>query len=286
MKIKMASNHDPIVEMHKKQKKLIYQGVEGTLPSEEDVQDVALLVRGKEPKPLLQRVGLGQSLLTKKDRRTEVTNPSASPWRMICSLEITAADGEAYIGTGWIAGPRLIMTAGHCVFEKNSMQGWANSIKVYPGRSISTDPKTCFISTQFKAPDQWVKKGDENYDYGAIILDSDIGLNYGYFSSSTYADADLMTHMVNISGYPASRVGETQLHHKNRINSVSPMKIYYDVDTEGGQSGSPVWLYEDSSEKPVVIGIHSYGAGVVTVGNSGVRINEEIIDFIEKWRDY
>lgn len=286
MKLEMASNRDPVVEMHKKQKKLVFPGIAGSLPLDEDVHDRSLLVRGKNIEPLVQRFGIGQSLLAAQDRRTEVSNPASAPWRMICSLEISAADGSIYVGTGWIAGPKLIMTAGHCLFEKNCMKGWATAIKVYPGRSNSSDEDVYFSSTDFKAPHQWVSKYDENFDYGAIILDEDIGSIYGHFSSSTYADADLMSHMVNISGYPATKLGETQLHHENRINSVSATKIYYDVDTEGGQSGSPIWLYEGNDNNPIVIGIHSYGAGNVTTGNSGVRITEEIIEFVEKWRDY
>lgn len=285
MTIKMASNHDLVVEMHKKQKKMAFQGALGTFPSVGEVEDINLLVRGKDTKPLVQRNGLGQSLLTSQDRRTEVSNPTAAPWRMICSLLITAADGEEYVGTGWIAGPRLIITAGHCLFEKNWLKGWATKINVYPGRSSTSNGDTFFSSTHFKAPEKWVGECDENFDYGAIILTEDIGLSYGHFSSSTFGDADLMNHMINISGYPATKLGETQLHHENRVNSVSPTKIYYDVDTEGGQSGSPIWIYEEGSNNPVVIGVHSYGAGNAAAGNSGVRITEEIIKFIEKWRE-
>jgi glutamyl endopeptidase len=286
MKIRMTGNHKPMIETFRKQNKAFYQGAIGTLPYVEDQQDKGLLVRGRNNQPLVQKKGLGQSLLTSADRRKEVTNPSSMPWRMICSLEIMAEDGGLYIGTGWLAGPRLIMTAGHCVFDQHVMNGWAKSIKVYPGRSSATSNDDCLISEIFRAPDQWVAKCDENFDYGAIILDNDIGLQYGHFSSATYSDSELMAHMVNISGYPGTKAGEIQLHHENRINSVSPTKIYYDVDTEGGQSGSPVWLYEDNESMPVVVGIHSYGAGKIAIGNSGVRITEEIINFIEKWREY
>lgn len=279
MKVLIASNHDAVREKSKKFNKVSTVGASGTDLSPQHAVDDALLVRGKSDVPIVNRHGFGQSILGSVDRRTDIQNPSAYPWRMICSLEITAADGEKYLGTGWLVGPRLVVTAGHCVFDKIDMKGWAASIKVYPGRSEDTDSENCYLSTELRAPQQWVSNEDENFDYGAILLKDDIGSANGYFSMGSYPDEILTNHMVNISGYPYSRAGVTQLHHSNRILKTSAAKIYYDVDTEGGQSGSPVWIYEEGSVTPTVIGIHSYGTGKATLGNSGVRVTSEVVDF-------
>jgi len=279
MTSKIVSNHDPVAEMQRVQRKVAIVGEKGTLPSHNHQQDDGLIVRGVLSEPLVQRAGFGQTLLSMKDRRAEVSNPLASPWRMVCALEITGVDGSCYVGTGWIAGPRLVMTAGHCVYSKDSLGGWAQSIAVSPGRG-SDSSAPVYVSTSFKACDHWISREDENHDYGAIILDDDIGDKHGFFSSSSYSDAYLTNRLLNISGYPGSRAGEIQMHHENRVNSLSPTRIYYDIDTEGGQSGSPIWLYEEQGLDPIVVGIHAYGAGKAHIGNSGVRITEEVMGFI------
>ena len=279
VKVLMASNHDAVREKSKKFDKVLTEGSTGTVFSPQDAMDDALLARGKSDVPLVNRHGFGQSILGSVDRRTDVQKSSAYPWRMICSLETTAADGEKYLGTGWFAGPRLVVTAGHCVFDKIDMKGWATSIKIYPGRSENTDPEKYYLLTELRAPQRWVSNEDENFDYGAILLNENIGSDLGYFSMCSHSDEFLTNRMVNISGYPSSRAGETQLHHSNRILKATVAKMYYDVDTEGGQSGSPVWAYEDGCVTPIVIGIHSNGTGKATLGNSGVRVTSEVVDF-------
>jgi len=277
----MGSNLDPIQEKSKKQSIVVHDGSFGSL-GPGIVQD-GIIVKGKSKTPLVVRTGLGQSILGPVDRRTEISDPTSYPWRLICSLEITASDGEVYLGTGWIAGPKLIITAGHCVYERRSMKGWAQSIKIYPGRTEDTPPEEAIIATEFHAPHGWLDNEDENEDYGAIILQDDISSSLGYFSAASFDENYLLESLVNISGYPGSRAGEVQLHHANRILDVSATKIYYDIDTEGGQSGSPIWIYKDNEQLPIVIGIHSNGAGKATLGNSGVRITQKIVKFIKEW---
>ena len=276
----MASNHDAVREKVKKfyeDRRTGLIGDEGYLIN---LNDNLVLVKGKKAEPILKRQGFGQSILGTNDRRVEIAEPEMYPWRMICSLEMMSASGNRYLGTGWIAGPKLIITAAHCVYDKSD-GGWVTSVKVFPGRSETTSPEKFFTSTNFRAPKKWVDDEDENCDYGAILLEEDIGSILGYFSIGCQSDDFLTNSMVNISGYPGSRAGEIQLHHANRILKVSSSKIYYDVDTEGGQSGSPIWVYEEENHIPMVVGVHSSGTGKASLGNSGVRITTETLAFID-----
>ena len=51
------------------------------------------------------------------DDRILVKDTSRFPWRAIAQLEITPQAGNAgpLIGTAWFAGPKTLITAGHCV---------------------------------------------------------------------------------------------------------------------------------------------------------------------------
>lgn len=266
------------------QKVKVFEGVSGEYPDpKQGCSSDKLIVRGKQDTPLVSKMSFGQTLLISgHDRRSRVLDTSFDPWRKICALKITAEDGSPFIGTGWIAGPRLIVTAGHCVFNR-VYNGWMKSIEVIPGLDGDTEPFGRYHSTHFCSMERWITAGDENYDIGAIVLSENLDSSLGSFSFGFHPDPNLTDQMVNISGYPISTVGEEQMHHSNRICAVTDHKLYYDVDTEGGQSGSPIWLYPNDIATPVVVGIHSNGAGRSLRANSGVRITPVLADKISEW---
>ena len=281
--IKTASNLDIAPEIAQLHPKIIVPSTSGTLSGGPTIADAKLLVRGKQATAYGSVQSLGQSLLTSSDRRTEVTNPSISPWQMICLLKITAKDGSSFIGTGWIAGPRLVVTAGHCLYHEDLLGGWADDVQVLPGHCDSL-PATTYKGLRFETSMEWRYKGDENLDIGAVFVAEDIGSIHGTFGVGTYPENFYRERLVNISGYPIDYYGDAQVHHANRIKTVTKSKLYYDVDTEQGQSGSPVWVYEsDELNNPIVIGVHAHGAGNTDDGNSGVRITHQVFQLINGW---
>ena len=62
----------------------------------------------------------------------------------------------------------------------------------------------------------------------------------------------------DISGYPGDKPDGTQWYAARRIASVAARKVYYDIDTFGGQSGSAVYRIVDG--KRYAFAIHAYGA--------------------------
>lgn len=205
------------------------------------------------------------------DDRVQITNTSVYPWRAHASLEIVAADGSRWIGTGWFVGPHTLATAGHVVYIKNSgvpgQDGWVRSIKVMPGRNGSSLPYGAVTSTNFRSVTGWTQNGDRNYDYGAIILPKDLGSTVGWFGFGAFSDADILSAQGNISGYPGDKPSGTQWYDHHKIASVDARRINYDIDTFGGQSGSA--LYKIVEGNRYGMGVHTYG-GATT--NSATRI--------------
>ena len=80
-----------------------------------------------------------------------------------------------------------------------------------------------------------------SYDYGAIILPTDLGSTTGWFGFGVYADATLTSSVGNISGYPGDKPSGTQWYAARTIASVKARKVFYDIDTAGGQCGSAVY---------------------------------------------
>jgi glutamyl endopeptidase len=217
------------------------------------------------------------------DDRVQITNTSVYPWRAHASLLITAADNSQWIGTGWFIGPHTLMTAGHVVYIKNSgvpgRDGWVRSISVMPGRNGSSLPYGAVTSSFFHSVIGWTNSGDENYDYGSIIIPTQLGSTVGWFGFGVYSDADLLSVTANISGYPGDKPSGTQWYDSKKVASVNTRKVYYDIDTFGGQSGSAVYRIVNGSRYGIAV--HAYG-GATT--NSGTRIITPVYNNMVAWK--
>ena len=216
------------------------------------------------------------------DDRVQVTATSRFPWNAICRLQITCQDGTTLAGTGWLGGPRTVITAGHCVYKKKH-GGWAVSIKVIPGCRGASEAKWPYgsvVSSRYRTVKSWIESEAPSGDYGAILLAAG-----GSFASpisllgfEVLGDAALEQGKLNLAGYPVDKPRGTQWFHAERLVRVTSTDLIYEIDTEGGQSGAPVWRL--SGGERTVVGIHTTGRGV---NNRAVRINATVSHFLNKW---
>lgn len=215
------------------------------------------------------------------DEREEVSATANYPWRTIASLLIAANDGTSWIGTGWFVGPRILLTAGHCVYMEDH-GGWAREIEVIPGRQGSTQPYGSVVATDFRSVTGWTKDRNRDYDYAAILLPATnrLGDQLGWFGYEIRADDDFEDLLVNLSGYPGDKPSGTQWFSKNKIADVDERVLTYEIDTAGGQSGAPVWVKKSDGSR-YSVGIHTNGD---ITGNSATRITQEVFDNIGLWK--
>jgi V8-like Glu-specific endopeptidase len=228
-----------------------------------------------------------------RDNRTRVNNTTDVPFRSIAALEITAADGSIWSGTGWFVSRRTLITAGHCVFirdaENAAANGWVSSIRVIPGcngTGSGSEPLGSDVATLFKSVAGWVHDGIPESDYGAIILpeDSQLGSGIQPLTVRVLDDGRLRTLRVTVTGYPADKEGDevqTMWRHSELVTDVSQRQIFYDADTYGGQSGAPVYFVDGSNH--VVVAVHAYGTSESVRSNSGTRITENVRARFQSW---
>jgi len=215
-----------------------------------------------------------------RDDRVRISPATRIPWRWICQLIITRADGGTSICTGWFIGPRTVMTSGHCVYSHAS-GGWARRIEIIPGMNGSSRPFGSQVGRSFRSVRGWTVNRDRNYDYGAIILPNNrLGSRVGWFGFETRSDSNLQNLLVNNSGYPGDKPFGTQWFNAGRITRVTARMISYMIDTAGGQSGSPVWRYSPGRGR-YAVGIHGYGG----CPNSAVRITRPVFDNMLRWKN-
>ncbi|HVF12942.1 MAG TPA: trypsin-like serine protease [Acidimicrobiales bacterium] len=228
------------------------------------------------------------------DERVRILDTDLGPWRMICALRMRGPSGAGAIGTGWFIGPKTLLTAGHCVFSSHFFGGWASTIEVIPGlngnaTTTAARPYGSVTSERFSSVDLWTAKEDPDFDIGCIHLDQPLGETVGWFSVGALPPEHLESFLVNVSGYPGDRgAGAEQYHGRNRVMQVTERRIFYEIDTYGGQSGAPVWIHEEDGSPPLAVAIHAYGTGgtpasVSTSANSAPRIIPEVLDKVIGW---
>ena len=262
-----------------------------TLQDQTTLKDIGEMTFGrrKTRKPANRGV-LGTAVAAALTRRQVSSQEiGLTPWRNICHLRITANDGTRHTGTAWFISPRTLITAGHCLFvfsPDSPGHGMVRSVRVMPARKGEIDEgHSLFGWAEVDREDLMVhprwKLRDLNFDYGAIKLREPLpGLdnandkfNFGHFS-----DDDLVESTPTLSGYPAGLPEGLQFVEANRITQVTPHRVFYTINTELGQSGSPVF-FRDGNEN-IACAIHNFGDESL---NSGVRINGEVVDQLNEW---
>lgn len=216
-----------------------------------------------------------------RDDRVRVYGTRAFPWRTICKLEITAANGRRFGCTGSMIGPRTVLTNGHCVFLHDN-GGWARSIRVIPGKNGSSEPFGSATSSHFHSVRGWTRNRSSNYDYGVIILPSNkkLGNSTGWMGLARLSFFSLLGLRINSSGYPGDKPYGTQWWNANNILAVTARRIYYRIDTYFGQSGSPDWRYKNG--KRHIVAVHNTGGSVM---NGGVRLSKPVFNNLVAWKN-
>ena len=218
------------------------------------------------------------------DDRTQIMGTSAYPWRVHASLLITAADNSQWIGTGWFIGPHTLITAGHCVFIKNSgvpgRDGWVKKITVMPGRNGSVLPYGSVISMSFRSVVGWT---DERRPELRLRRDPDPDAPWatrraGSASASGRTPSWSLRRATSPDTRETSRPAPSGTHAR-KIVSVNSRKVFYDIDTAGGQSGSAVYRIINGARYGIAI--HAYGGATA---NSGTRIVTPVRNNMLLWK--
>jgi V8-like Glu-specific endopeptidase len=238
--------------------------------------------------------------------RAPILDTSAPPWSRVCALHITAADGHTpLLGTGWLVGPRTVITAAHCLFVRpvepgrdSGLAGYVREVTVIPALSGEARPFGAQTSHRFEVPTRWTAAttpptlDDADHDYAAIFLDAPGFPAAGSFSFGVAAPGSLPRAALDIPGYPLD-LGEGRVlyHHPSGRRAGLAAGRYqgdrgdrilnYSTDTSPGQSGAPVLT--EVGGATVVIGIHTTGYRSFQT-NAGRRIDDEVFDCLVRWK--
>ncbi|PIA88451.1 hypothetical protein CB0940_07333 [Cercospora beticola] len=214
---------------------------------------------------VLKRVLPGQESVLDGDERTLVAEEHYAPggkYRGIIKLMIKYAQKPNSMahGTGWLIRPDLIATAGHNVYDWGHNAGQAIEIKCYAGWSGASRINE---SVEFRrasrvvTTERWLQtRGSKAHDFALIQVEKPF---------------------TNVTPFSKRREWRIEMYVSGQYNleKQPDTMLEYSVDTEGGQSGSPVLLENGL----VAIGAHVYG-GSLNAGSVLGRYGNPIQDYI------
>jgi len=250
------SNKLPIQQFDKISEKSTspYQGL---LPNSPDES-------GGQSRSFFQSYFIAHASVYPPDDRVRITPTTSYPWRTICRLLITFPSGGQYIGSGAIIGcpdgqGNHVLTAGHCVYNPDE-GGWATSIQVVPALDDGYMPYGSAWATIIRTYTGWTQYQDHRHDWAVLTLDRDIGEYTGWMGRKTADPSDpVYTGILNTAGYPGDKGGNTMWFDSDYGRTADEYNHWYYMDTYGGQSGSPVWVYYSSTGERYILAIHAYG---------------------------
>ena len=211
------------------------------------------------------------------DNRVRITNTTAYPNSAICYMEMKFPnDTDTYIGTAWMYGKRVAMTAGHCLYDA-SLGGWAEWVRIYPGSNGGNAPYGMYYASVLHTDTKYVESENSNYDWGLLEFNSDIGSSTGYFGASWTSSSMVGTGIV-VRGYPGEKSAQ-MWSMSGSIAASGTFKLSYYIDTTGGQSGSPVYKNDGNFR---CVGIHTNYSWLGY--NQAERIDESLFNIMNQYR--
>jgi len=182
------------------------------------------------------------------DERVKVMNTRVMPNQAICKLYMRTTTSKNYVGSGFLTHDDKVVTAGHCVYDHDE-GGWMDSIIVVPAKNGVSTPYGQYNAVRIAAVRAWTDSRSVRYDMGVIKLNAKV--THSGRISMNLANSDRVT----VCGYPADRdLGIFQYRMEDIIEKTNDGRLYYHIDTYGGQSGCPVLKNSNTS-----IAIHNYG---------------------------
>lgn len=198
------------------------------------------------------------------------------PARVIAQLVTVTRDGAEFAATGCFVAPQTLLTAAHALYihtDNPQRQGMVREVTVIPGRMglngfpfghYTVGPQNLYV------PQQWASASIA-HDY-ALVYVPPLPVDLGVMRTVALNDEQLRGLEVFISGYPLDKPPGTQWYDTRRITAVASTELFYDIDSEIGDSGAPIFAYREGVA--YVVGVHRYGTNQ---RNFGTRITGEVL---------
>lgn len=246
------------------------------------------------------------AIIGTEDSRTQVTNTKISPYLKVAYMKATYDNVYDYsentyrslyiYSTAFMIGKNIVSTAGHCLYQDVTNLGdyddgidnprFPDKVEFYFGASNFLDATESY---QYYAEGEvlhieysYYVSPDFEHDWAVIELDRNLGNTTGWFGR--VMNWDVMSIPIKTCGYPSDKLPGTMWEMTGSFYSKTDYRYYTnDIDTMGGQSGSP-YLIDYSGLTNFVCGIHTFADSSETPAyNGGTVLNEFIFYYMNSF---
>lgn len=194
-----------------------------------------------------------------------------------------------FAGTGWFVAPDRVVTAAHVL---DLRRAWASvpgasswHLEVVPGKSSAvTPPFGATWAERVERHPRFVDDGVSSWDLAVMKVKPPSGL-----TAALCIDAQPAVPgsgiVLKISGYAWNGGSpDEQFQGTGQVLAREGAAIFYDIDTEGGQSGSPLLLR--TGAVAVAVGVHTGGQGrgqgaLARSLNSGIAFDAPLVSWLK-----
>lgn len=207
-------------------------------------------------------------------------------------------NGQSYICTATLVGPRHIITASHCAYwtganiddTKGPTAVMTFQPDFYDVEVFTPSSKVIWSYWYVKVVEGAASPNDgfEGGDFMIGILDRTVGLENGYFQMATYDTSWNGQEVWNHIGYPGATNGLRPVFQgpaqiSEATDFTYGMIMSYEGDTMPGDSGGPI--FTNFGDKPTLVGVVSRGAatGGETIIHGGYFMVTLLNKALEEW---
>jgi V8-like Glu-specific endopeptidase len=230
-----------------------------------------------------------------------VLRADAGAFPAIAALRCTFPNGELVGGSGTLIAPRLLLTAGHVLFDPSRGGQVTRAEATFGGDGgLVVAAAAVDFPTDWRDPQSALDSSlFSPVDFGVVRLASPVDRAVAPWRFETIGDGTLTTTPLSVGGYPVQPPDGTAFGTLwgNTASAVQgaaipdggdqyeEFRLFYPIETLAGMSGGPVYGVDRATGTRTVYGVHTalidWSDGT-TLG-SGRRIDDEARRAILGW---